>query len=60
MDPIAALCAGLAQATGGHYAVDLRTPADMHALAEVVDLLFITRIVPGEVRERRAWRADVC
>lgn len=56
VDPIQALCGALAQATGGAYAVDLRTSHGVHQLAEVVDLLFCKRIVPAEVRERRTCR----
>ncbi|WFC99313.1 hypothetical protein MYAM1_002057 [Malassezia yamatoensis] len=52
MDPIAALCTSLAQATGGTYAIDLNTPEGINNLAEVVDLIFCKRIVSPEVREK--------
>ncbi|WFD43403.1 hypothetical protein MPSI1_002064 [Malassezia psittaci] len=55
MDPIAALCTSLAQATGGTYAIDLNNPEGITNLAEVVDLIFCKRIVSLDVREQRRY-----
>ncbi|PKI83902.1 hypothetical protein MVES1_002381 [Malassezia vespertilionis] len=51
LDPIQALAAGLTQGTGGTYDVDLRTRDGVHQLAEIVDLLFVKRIVGADLRE---------
>ena len=53
-DPVEALAAGLARATGGVYAVDVRDAAGLGMLAHVVDLIFVRRIVPPDVRDALA------
>lgn len=53
-DPVEALTAGLAGATGSVYSVDVREPGGLAQLADVVDLIFVRRIVPPDVRDARA------
>lgn len=53
-DPVEALAAGLARATGGVYAVDVRDAAGLSVLAHVVDLIFVRRIVAPDVRDALA------
>lgn len=53
-DPVEALAAGLAGATGSVYSVDVREPGGLAQLADVVDLIFVRRIVPPDVRDARA------